>query len=116
MKKLLLTVTLIACCLTAIAQTNAEKAHAKLGEAIKLMDNGNIDESIAILEECEKLDPKSFIYPYEIAFAYSKKKEYDKTIKILKKTLKYAKLDRFVDWYTNKANYMEVTQKNQFIN
>ncbi|MFK7749521.1 MAG: tetratricopeptide repeat protein [Kordia sp.] len=89
MKKLLLTTILFLACLIVTAQTNAEKARAKVGKAIELMDNGNIDESIAILEECEKLDPKNYLYPYEIAFAHVKKKEYKKAIKILKKTLKY---------------------------
>ncbi|WP_298520527.1 hypothetical protein [uncultured Kordia sp.] len=49
--------------------------------------------AFAILEECEKLDPKNFLYPYEKAFAYVKKKEYDKAIKILKKTLKYENIN-----------------------
>ena len=96
MKKLLLTVTFITCCLTTTAQTDAEKARAKVGKAIELMDNGSIDESIVILEECEKLDPKNYLYPYEIAFAYVKKKEYDKAIRILKKTLKYDNISSLV--------------------
>jgi len=93
MKNFILTITLITICFTAIAQTNKEKALIKVREAIKLMDNGSIDGSIAILEECEKLDPENYLYPYEKAFAYLKKKEYDKSIKILKKTLKYKNIN-----------------------
>jgi tetratricopeptide (TPR) repeat protein len=89
MKKLFLTLLVMFSCLTISAQSDKEQARTKLREAIKLMDNGSIDASIAILEECKKLDPDSFIYSYEIAFAHLKKEDYDGAIKILKKTLKY---------------------------
>jgi len=71
------------------AQNNEKIAFEKAREAVKLMDAGKIDESIRILEECQKLDAKSPIYPYEIAYAYIQKKEYKTAIKILKKTTKY---------------------------
>ncbi|MGH1386593.1 tetratricopeptide repeat protein [Kordia sp.] len=96
MKKLILTVTFLAFYCVVIAQTDAEKARAKVGKAIELMDNGSIDESIVILEECEKLDPENYLYPYEIAFAYVKKKEYEKAIRILKKTLEYDNINSLV--------------------
>lgn len=49
------------------AQNNKEIALQKGNEAIKLMDNGKIEESIILLEESQKLDPENFNYPYEIA-------------------------------------------------
>lgn len=58
--------------------------------AIKLMDEGKIDESIIILKESQKLDPQNFDYPYEIAYAYYSKKEYDSAIKILEKLENYS--------------------------
>lgn len=71
------------------AQSNEKIALEKAREAIKLMDEGKLDESIKILEECQKLDNKNHIYPYETAYAYIQKKEYKTAIKILKKTTKY---------------------------
>ncbi|MGZ4049173.1 MAG: tetratricopeptide repeat protein [Bacteroidia bacterium] len=65
------------------AQSDAEKALAKGEEAVKLMDNGKVDESIALLEEAEKLDPGNYHYPYETAYAHFLKKDYDGTITIL---------------------------------
>ncbi len=69
----------------AFGQSNPEQAHSKAQEAIRLMDNGKIDESIVLLKESQKLDPKRFDYPYEIAYAYYLKKDYKKSIKILEK-------------------------------
>ena len=61
------------------AQNNEEIALQKGEVAIKLMDNGKIEESIMLLEECQKLDPENFDYPYEIAYAnYLKKDYYDR--------------------------------------
>jgi len=65
------------------------KASEKVVEAIKLMDNGEIDKSIEILKESQKLDPDNYIYPYEIAYAYYLKKDNKKAIKELKKVLRY---------------------------
>ncbi len=71
------------------AQTDKEVAFSKAKEAIKIMDEGKLDESIRLLEESQKLDSKNYIYPYEIAYAYILKKEYKKAIKILNKVKKY---------------------------
>lgn len=69
----------------AFGQTNKEKALEKGREAIELMDNGKIDESIKLLEEAQKLDPDRFDYPYELAYAYYSKEDYKTAIKILEK-------------------------------
>lgn len=66
-------------------QTNKEKALAKGQEAINLMDNGKLDESIKLLEEAQKLDPDRFDYPYEMAYANYAKEDYKSAIKILEK-------------------------------
>lgn len=47
----------------AFGQSNSEEALLKAQEAIKLMDNGKIEESIVLLEEAQKLDPNRFDYP-----------------------------------------------------
>lgn len=70
-------------------QTNEEKAFEKAQAAIKVMDEGRYDESIEMFKECEQLDPTNYMYPYEIALAYTYKKDYKKGIKTLKKVLKY---------------------------
>lgn len=66
-------------------QTNEDKAYEKAMKAIELMDNGQIKESIKLLEEAEKLDPERFDYPYERAYAHYKDGDYKGAIKILEK-------------------------------
>lgn len=68
-------------------QSNKEKALEKGQEAIKLMDNGKVDESIKLLEEAQKLDPDRFDYPYELAYAHYIKEDYKGAIKILEKNI-----------------------------
>jgi tetratricopeptide (TPR) repeat protein len=75
------------------AQNNEEIALQKGEVAIKLMDNGKIEESIMLLEECQKLDPENFDYPYEIAYANYLKKDYKKTIGILEKLENYKNIN-----------------------
>ncbi len=70
------------------AQSDKDLAFDKAMEAIKLMDEGKLDESILLLEECKKLDPKNINYPYEVALAYVFKKEYSKAIKELNRIKK----------------------------
>lgn len=66
-------------------QTNQEIALEKGKTAIKMMDNGKIDESIKSLEEAQRLDPDRIDYPYELALAHYLKRDYKNTIKILEK-------------------------------
>ncbi|MGA9213494.1 hypothetical protein [Kaistella sp.] len=56
------------------AQNNKEIALQKGMKAIKMMDNGKIDESILLLQEDQKLDSENFNYPYEIGYANYLKK------------------------------------------
>lgn len=65
--------------------TQKDKALEKGNEAVKLMDNGKIDESITLLEEAKKLDPERLDYSYELAYAYFLKEDYKKATKILEK-------------------------------
>lgn len=80
------------------SQSNKEIAIKKAKEAISLMDNGKIEESIILLQESQKLDPENFDYPYEIAYANYLKKDYKKTIEILEKLQNYKNVD--VQLYT----------------
>lgn len=63
--------------------------------AIKLIDDEKYDEGIAILKKCEKIDPEDYTYPYEIAFAYTQKKEYQNAISQLEKVKKYPNIDDY---------------------
>ncbi len=68
---------------TLVAQTNRDVAQEKLREAIQLMDNGSIQESIELLEECIHLDPGDITYRYEMAYAWYLDNQYDTVIAIL---------------------------------
>jgi len=89
MNKLVLLLLFQLFAIVLFAQSDKEIALTKAKEAIKIMDEGKIEESIKLLEECQKLDSENHIYPYEIAYAYFLKKDYKKAIKILKKVKKY---------------------------
>jgi tetratricopeptide (TPR) repeat protein len=64
--------------------TKQQEARAKGSQAIKLMDNGEIEASITLLKEAQKLDPKNIDFPYEIGYALYLKKDYAGAIKQLK--------------------------------
>ncbi len=66
------------------SQSNAEVAAKKVQEAVTLMDNAKYDESIKLMKEAIKLDPK-YTYFYELAFAHYLKADYKGAIKILDK-------------------------------
>lgn len=61
----------------------------KVYDAVKLIDQSQFDEGIAILEECEKIDPNDYTYPYEIAYALVGKKDYKSAISKLEKIKNY---------------------------
>lgn len=87
---MLVWILLIAATRLANAQTNdKDLALAKGKEAISLMDNGQFDQSIKLLEEAQKLDPENINYPYELAYAYYAKKDYKKASKYLEGILKH---------------------------
>jgi tetratricopeptide (TPR) repeat protein len=88
-KKLILILFIVQTQLS-LAQSNVEKAYEKGMEAIKLMDNGDVDKSIVLLEEAKLLDPKNMNYPYEIAYANYLIKEYKSSIKILETLTKHS--------------------------
>jgi len=68
---------------------NKEVAENKKDKARELMDNGQPDEAIKLLEEAKKLDPDNYFYDYEIGYAYSIKKDYKTSLKIFKDVVKY---------------------------
>jgi tetratricopeptide (TPR) repeat protein len=78
---------------TSSAQSNTEKAFSKAKEAIRLEDQeGKFDEAIVLFNEAKELDPENIDYPYELAYAYSGKKDYKKASDILEKLLDHKKV------------------------
>lgn len=93
MKKLLTLCFILLWNVTSHAQTNKELALQKGEEAVKLMDQGNIDESMKLLKEAEKLDPKNMSYPYEIGYAYYISNDYKNCAKTMTGLLKHKDVD-----------------------
>jgi hypothetical protein len=84
----------------------------KVYDAVKLIDAEKYDEAIGMLRECEKIDPKEYTYPYEIALAYTYNKQYDKAIDQLLKIKNYENLR--ADYYQllgNNYDYLEKPEK-----
>jgi hypothetical protein len=92
MNKLLLTRCLYAS-ITAVlffstpvySQTAPDANRAKLVEAVNLMDKGELDASITILKDLQKLDPDNYSYNYELAYVLFLKKDYPAVIEVLDK-------------------------------
>ena len=72
---------------------NEEKAYFLGMQAVTLMDEGNIDESIELLKKAMVLDPEKPDYLYEIGYAYFLKGDYKKSIRVFKKVVKYDDAD-----------------------
>ncbi|WP_285058246.1 tetratricopeptide repeat protein [Pedobacter ginsengisoli] len=67
------------------SQTDTDPNRAKLIEAVKLMDKGEVDASITILKDLQKVDPNNYNYNYELAYAFFLKKDYPAAIEVLEK-------------------------------
>lgn len=65
------------------AQSTEALAVQKTEEAIRLMDKGQIEESLKLLDEAGKLDPKNVDIPYEKGYAHYLAKDYEETIDLL---------------------------------
>src|ERR1043165_802303 len=106
MKAKLLLLLLLTAAITQ-AQNNKDKAYDKGMEGIKLMDEGKYEESVALLKEAQKLDPERFDYPYEIAYASYLQKDYEGTIKQLKKIEDHKNVtQRFFQLLGNSYDYL----------
>jgi len=92
MNKLILLIFLVPVLTAAFAQSGDNKAQARQlkQEAVQIMDNGDPDKAITILESAQKLDPDDHSYLYEIGYALYLKKDYSKAIDIFRKTTKYS--------------------------
>lgn len=52
------------------------------------MDEGKLDESIALLQQAQKLDPARSDYAYELGFAYYQQKKYPQALQMLEPLIK----------------------------
>ena len=114
MKKLTLLCLFIVCSLQAsYAQTNKELAATKLKKAIKLEDeDGKYDEALVLILEAQKLDPENYTYPFELAYTYNAKKEYQKAIDYLLPLLKHKDVsDETYQSLGNNYDYLEQPTK-----
>lgn len=73
----------------ATAQNNKENARQLLVKAVKMMDDGDLDKSIETLKEAEHIDSTTYLYAYEIAYAYQMKEDYKQAIKNVERALAY---------------------------
>ncbi|PWV48410.1 tetratricopeptide repeat protein [Chitinophaga sp. S165] len=92
--RILLPLIIISCFSVSVVHaqtTDKEKAQEKKREAIELMDNGKLDESIALLEEGRKLDPDEPEFLYEIALAKYQQGKFDDAVQLLKKLVRIKK-------------------------
>lgn len=89
MKKILLITLALLLAPVIYSQPDKDLAEKKKNKAIELMDTGSPDEGIMLLEEAKKLDPGTYIYDYEIGFAYTIKKDYPRALEIYRKVVKY---------------------------
>lgn len=87
-KLVIITLSLITGLIT-FGQDNKTLAREKAEKVIELMDNVSVDEAIPLLEEAKKLDPGTYVYDYEIGYAYAIKQDYPKALEIYKKVIKY---------------------------
>lgn len=115
-KKIILLLMLVAG-QDAIGQNNdLETAAAKGKQAIQLMDNGKIEESIVLLKEAQKLDPKNVNYPYELAFAHYLKQDYKSAIKFLEGIKNHKNVNhRVYQLLGNSYDYSGKSEKAQLI-
>ncbi|WP_423127815.1 tetratricopeptide repeat protein [Gaoshiqia sp. Z1-71] len=89
MRKLFTTLFSLFLAVACLAQADSDKqkAYDQALEAIKLMDSGEIDQSIGILEESIRLDPSNINYPYETAYAFYLKKDYARAVEYFEKVI-----------------------------
>lgn len=109
MKNLALVAALIFVATSTFAQSKKEKqekAESLVYEAIQLMDKGNPDAAIELLEDAQKLDPKSMDVPYEMGYAYLMKNDASEAIKLFRPLLKHKDVNDRV--YTMLGNSYDI--------
>ncbi len=99
---------------SAAAQSEADQkaAHDRLEAAVTLMDNGQVDSSLVLLEEGRKLYPDNIDFPYEMAYAKYLTKDYEAAADLLKKLQKHKDVsDHVYQLLGNSYDYMGKPKK-----
>lgn len=110
--KLLLTLSFLLFVSDVYSMTDKEKAYTLGMQAVNLMDNNKIDESIKLLEEAQELDPNQIDYPYELSYAYYLKKDYQKASKYLEGILNHEDInDRVFQLLGNCYDYLDRSEE-----
>ena len=52
------------------AQSKKEKAVEKGKAALRLLDSGKYNEATVLFQQAEKLDPESYVYPYQLGYIH----------------------------------------------
>ena len=68
---------------------SASDFDSKMQKAIKLMDNGALEESLIVLDSLDNEYPNNYFIKYEIGFAYYLAKDYKKAINIYEKLISH---------------------------
>lgn len=89
MKRLFLLLAMALMAAGAFAQDLPEDAVKRVKQAVYLMDNGNLDNAITVLNKVLETYPKSYDAKYELAIAYYMKEDYDTAMDICKKLHKH---------------------------
>ena len=89
MKRLFLLLAMALVAAGAFAQDLPEDAVKRVKQAVYLMDNGNLDNAITVLNKVLETYPKSYDAKYELAIAYYMKEDYDTAMDICKKLHKH---------------------------
>ena len=71
------------------SEADLKKAKELTSQAIKLMDDGKLQQSIDVLKEAQTLDPKNLDIQYEIGLAQYQQGNFSQAIKITKKISKH---------------------------
>ncbi|HEX2963606.1 MAG TPA: tetratricopeptide repeat protein [Ignavibacteriales bacterium] len=87
--KIIITILLLFISNAAFSQSDIDKqkAHSTALKAVKIMDQGDLETAITMLNESCKLDPEKPDYRFELGYAYYLKKDFGKSIETLKQTL-----------------------------
>jgi tetratricopeptide (TPR) repeat protein len=81
--------------LTSAAQSSNKKEDAlKLArQAVKIMDEGETNQAIMLLDSAKRMDPTNYVYDYETGYAYMLKKDRKNAIFFFEASTKYESTD-----------------------
>ncbi|MFB6453634.1 tetratricopeptide repeat protein [Chitinophaga sp. Hz27] len=100
-------------CNYSFAQTadNKQKAIDIMRNAVKIMDNGQLDSSLVLLRQAAAMDPSNRDIPYEIAYAYYLAEKSDSTVAILTELLKRVQHPQIYEMLGNAYDVLKQTDK-----